>query len=474
MPVRKPIPRPLRRVAGLLLTVLLPVAGGACGGGGPAHVGATVSDVVATVSDQVNTVVIVTWSTDTPSKGFVEFGPTRDLGMKTPVDWIESTDHRAVLVGSPADADVFFRAVVVNEDGSTGASSAVDTIHTGILPVGLPALSVEAPDPGNSFDGYVVVPVLGSTRAVTIINGKGEIVWYHADDRMLDFYRARLGRDGTGVIYNAAQIAGEPSAAAELVRVSFDGSQTSAISVPFLAHDFVELPDGTLGAIAFEDRDVNGERVRGNKLVEIAPDGTQSTIWTSWDCFDPATTPGDDPQQGWTFANALDYDATTETYYVGMRNFSSIAKIPRATGTCEWVVGLYGSTFTFAPGAGRFLHEHQFHVFGDHILVMDNDGAPGNVSRLLEYQLDTSTMVATQVWTYTSNPSVYTFVLGEPLRLADGGTFVNWSTAGQMERLDASGNLMWKLNTSAGFVFGFQTLASSPYQAGGMTVAGSN
>ncbi len=94
---------------------------------------------------------------------------------------------------------------------------------------------------------------------------------------------------------------------------------------------------------------------------------------------------------------------------------------------------------------------------------MDNDGAPGDESRVLEYALDLTTMQATQVWSYIANPSVYTFVLGEPVRLADGGTFVNWSTAGQMERLDPAGASVWKVNTGAGFAFGFHTLAASLY-----------
>jgi hypothetical protein len=141
--------------------------------------------------------------------------------------------------------------------------------------------------------------------------------------------------------------------------------------------------------------------------------------------------------------------------------------VNRASGACEWVLGLYGSTFTFASGAARFLHEHQFDVVGNHILVMDNDGAPGDVSRVLEYALDFTAKTATPVWTYEANPSVYTFVLGEPIRLPDGGTFVNWSTAGQMERLNAAGASVWKLNTDAGFAFGFQTLAPSLYNGGG-------
>ena len=97
---------------------------------------------------------------------------------------------------------------------------------------------------------------------------------------------------------------------------------------------------------------------------------------------------------------------------------------------------------------------------------MDNDGAPGDESRVLEYELDFTAKTATPVWSYVANPSLYTFVLGEPVRLADGGTFINWSTAGQMERLDPGGTSVWKLNTDAGFAFGFQTLTTSLYGGG--------
>jgi hypothetical protein len=308
--------------------------------------------------------------------------------------------------------------------------------------------------------------VLGGITAVTIIDAAGQIVWYHMDDRNLDFYRARLSVDGKSLLYNAAKISGEPSPTSEIVRVSLDGTQTSTIPIPLLAHDFVEHPNGTIGALAFEDRDAAGTRVRGNKLVEVALDGTQRTVWTSWNCFDPAAAPGDDPQQGWTFANALDYDVAEDAYYVGMRNFSSIARVNRETGACDWVLGQYGATLTFAPGASRFLHQHQFEVRGSRILIMDNDGAPGDESRVLEYELDLVAKTATQVSSYIASPSVYTFVLGEPSYLADGGRFVNWSAAGQMERLDSSGTQVWKLNTGAGFVFGFHTLAASLYGGG--------
>jgi hypothetical protein len=248
--------------------------------------------------------------------------------------------------------------------------------------------------------------------------------------------------------------------------VALDGSQTSSIRIPYWVHDFVEHADGTLAAIALETRDNDGTELRGNKIVEVATDGTQKTVWTTWDCFDPATITGDDLEQGWGFANALDYHPDEDAYYVSLRNFSSIMRIDRQRRTCDWVLGLGKPTFTFAAGSARFMHEHQFQVLGNHILVMDNDGAGGHTSRVLEYELDMNNRVAKQVWSYTANPAVYTFVLGEPLRFDDGSTFINWSAAGQMERLDASGTSIWKINTPAGYVFGFHTLADSPYSAG--------
>jgi hypothetical protein len=413
--------------------------------------------VVAEVNEHIATVVNVRWTTELPSIGYVEYGPTQDMELNTPLEATQVQQHAMSLFGLTADTVVYFR--VVTWDGAAASASAIADVRTGDLPVGMPPIT----QTGAGQDGFIVVPILGAKTAVTIINPKGQIVWYHTDERALDFYRARLSLDGKSLIYNAAKISGAPSPVSELVRVALDGSATSSVPVPFLAHDFVEHPDGTLAAIAVEFRDFEGMQLRGDKIVEIAPDGTQRTVWSAWDCFDPAQVKGDNLEQGWTFANSLDFDAAANVYYLGMRNFSSIARINRASGACEWVLGLSAPTFTFAPGSARFLHQHQFQVRGNRILIMDNDGIPGNQSRVLEYELDLTAKVATQVWSYVSSPSVYTFVLGEPIRFDDGSTFINWSAAGQMERLDAAGTSIWKMNTGAGFIFGFQMLASSLY-----------
>lgn len=414
------------------------------------------SDVSAELSD-IATVVRVTWQTSEPSVGYVEYGPTEELGNVTPIEAEATTDHDVTLLGLTASSDYFYRAVTW-ADGRQ-SKSPIEQVQTGPLPGGLPQLTLT----GSGHDAYTIVPTLGARPAILILDPDGRIVWYHLEDRALDFFRARLSVDGKSLLYNAGSVAGDPADETEIVRVALDGSTTNSIPIPLLAHDFVEHSDGTLAAIVVEYRDFEGAELRGEKIVEIAPDGEETTVFSVWDCFDPEQVTGDAIEQGWTFANALDFDPEQNAYYLGLRNFSSIVRIGRDTGSCDWVLGLYGSTFEFADGADRFLHQHQFDVTGNHVLILDNDGRTGGKSRVLEYELDFDEQLATQTWSYVSDPPIYTFALGEPSRLDDGDVFVNWSVAGQLERVSADGEARWTLSTGAGVAFGFHTLARSLY-----------
>lgn len=420
--------------------------------------------VTATPSDEIVTVVHVSWRTDETTTGYVEYGATEALGQRTPVSE-SGRDHEVALLGLQADTTYFYRVVVENEE----EESDIREVTTGSLPGVLPHLDIS----GEPHDLFTLVPIIGRTDAITIIDGEGKLVWYHQEERKLDFYRARLTRDGRFLVYNAATVSGDPAEDSELVLIALDGSRRESLPVPLLAHDFVELPDGSFAAIGVEYRPFAGnDRIpamdlRGNRIVEVGSDGELRTVWTTWDCFDPEETPGEDIEIGWSMANALDYDPESNAYLLGMRNFSSIAKIGRDTGECEWVLGEFGSTFEFASGSERFLHQHQFQLDGNRLLVLDNDGSIDIESRVLEYELDFEAEVATEVWQYLSDPPVYTFVLGEPTRFDDGTLFVNWGGAGQLERVDGDGSASWTVNLPAGFVFGFHTLTPSLYPGGG-------
>jgi hypothetical protein len=398
------------------------------------------------------------------------------LGMTTPLSETPSTEHREILLGLTPQTDCYYRVVTV--DGENAAAGDIEKITTGDQPGGLPTIGTE----GGGHDKYTIVPLLGQNKAVTIINAEGEYVWYYFADSDLDTYRARLSNDGESILFNQGSISGDPAENSSIVRLSLDGLQKTSIPIPLLAHDFVELPDGTLAAIAVEYRAADGgtegtdggiegadggteeDEIKGNKIVEVSPDGSQSVVWTSWDCFDPVAEPGDDPDHGWTFANALDYDPVEDAYYIGLRSFSSIAKITRADYSCEWVLGGWASTISFAEGSTPMLHEHQFQVMESSILVFDNEGLAGQESRAVEFSLDFNSNLATQIWSYSSDPTVYTFVLGDVTRLEDKDTIVNWSVAGRIDRVSPEGDVKWSISTPMGFAFGFHTIADSLYQ----------
>jgi hypothetical protein len=80
---------------------------------------------------------------------------------------------------------------------------------------------------------------------------------------------------------------------------------------------------------------------------------------------------------------------------------------------------------------------------------------------VLEYSIDFETGVATEVWSYLSDPPAYTWVLGEVDRYSNGDTFINWSTAGSMERVTETGDVTWKIRANLGAAFGFNSLAKS-------------
>jgi outer membrane protein assembly factor BamB len=309
----------------------------------------------------------------------------------------------------------------------------------------------------------MILPVLGSVTAPVIVDGSGEIRWYHIDDRGLDVYRALPSVDGKSVLYNAASVSGDPAEDSMIVRVALDGSWEETIEIPLLAHDFVEHPDGTLGVMVTEFREgSDGKEVRGDSIVEIAPDGTMTTVWSAWDCFDPDVEEVDETEDGWTFGNALDYDPDEGVYYQGMRNFSSIARIDPATGTCEWVFGSIGATIEPDSGAATFLHQHQFHVLDDSILIFDNDGAL-STSRAIEFAMADGAVEWEDTWSYTPDPSIYTFVLGDVHRFDDGDTLITWSVSGQIDRVSSAGAVDWQLNSALGYAFGFNTVLSTPY-----------
>ena len=448
----------------LLLLVL------ACKKGGDDDSNGSSNDLVQNVTAEptdVGTVIRVTFDTKEEETATVKFGPD-DLRYETPPTE-KGTHHEVLLVGLPALTEAHYQIVI------GGDTDEERTVETGTVdPSAFQPLTVE----GDGNDLFAGVTMLGSSTRVALLDPEGRYVWTHVDERPgLFSYRMRLLRDGSGVVYNVANVSGEPtSEGTGLVKVPFDGSSETFVALDYMAHDFVELADGTIAGIAFKEGPIpkgcpklyeklGKKTLLGNHIVEVAPDGTQTEVWNSWDCFDPCVDVSDTlddavPEPGWTFTNALDYDEDTDSYLVSMRHLSSIASVSRATGECNWVFGTTPSATT-VPTGEVFEHEHQFEYWPGHMLVFDNDGA-GFVSRVVEYAFDPKEPKADLIWEYHDDP--FSPVLGDVQRADNGDTMIVWSLAGRLDRVTADGESIWSAITNAGTVFGFGEYYTSPYE----------
>lgn len=397
---------------------------------------APTASATLTPSADIPTVATLSWTLEAPARVFVRYGP---YALETPLS-DETTTGAAVLVGIPADTEAAWELV-----DDVGRVLATGAWTTGPLAAGLPTLTAT-----GANDRWIFTPLLGGQHAAVLLAPDGAIVWWHFADAAYDTLRVLPSPDGSGVWFNVARVNAEPAEDSALVHVSWDGAVVTERAVPLLAHDFVAHPDGRLAALqARYDGDV-----RGNALVEVGADGTLTDAWTSWDCFDPVAHPGDTPALGWTFANSL--DRTDTGYLVGLRNLSTVAWVEN--GTCTTLLG--AAAPTVVPD-DPFLHQHQFDLAADDTLVVfDNDGAGGAVSRVVAYTLDGA--VARATWTYTADPPLYAFVLGDVDRLDDDDTFVTWSVAGRLERVAPDGTVRWRLDADLGAAFGFTTLTDGP------------
>ncbi len=420
--------------------------------------GPDITNVEVTVSEVIPTVATVTWETCEATTGYVAFGPGDDRELRTHTELEPATEHSMTLLGVPANTDGSFEIVVVDDDGAESPGD-VGEFTTGGLAPGLPGLEVT----GSGMDQYMVLPMLGSPVGLVILDAAGNFLWWHFEDRGLDVYRAMLSVDGESLLYNAASVSGDVSEDSQIMRVSLDGTQVTAIDVPLLAHEFVEHADGTIGAMIVEYvDDGEGGEIKSNGIVEIAPDGTQTQVWSAMDCFDPEVDVGDDQEYGWTFANALDWDGTY--YYMSLRNFSTVVQIDPRDGSCGWAFGDVGATITPASGSARFMHSHQFEILDGGFLVFDNDGSIAQESRVLEYAFDPVAGTAEQIWEYTTDPAVWSFVLGDVDRFDNGDTLVTWSVNGLIE-LVRDDQPVWTMSSNFGSAFGFNTVREDLYAA---------
>tara|TARA_B100000787_G_scaffold95165_1_gene70259 strand:+ start:1494 stop:2963 length:1470 start_codon:yes stop_codon:yes gene_type:complete len=221
-------------------------------------------------------------------------------------------------------------------------------------------------------------------------------------------------------------------------------------------HDFLALTNGNYVLFAYDEQPYAMDTVvpGGNPnatvegLIIQELDANHNLIfeWKSWDHFHVTDNTYMSPWTGaslpFIHANAIDIDFDGH-FLVSCRGLDEITKIHRTTGEIIWRWGGTKNEFTFVNDY-PFTHQHSIRSLGNNrYLLYDNGNYSGqyypsgnNVSRAVEYELDTNLMEATKVWGFVHPDSLYTPSIGGAQRLPNGNTLINF------------GNLQW-LNTGS-------------------------
>lgn len=418
-----------------------------------------ISEVNATISEHIVTVARVSWSTDVPTTGYVEFGFDESYGHVTNTT-DEGTEHEVLLLGMPADTEIHFR--VVATDGELSGQTADAGVTTGSLPSGTPILTIT----GEVADqwSYQAIPFQGTSYVIAIIDTLGRIVWYDFPEANGNLMRSLVSHDRSEVVYVWAG-SSDSLEEGKIVRVSMDGSEREEISFPYVDHDAALLPDGTIAAIVVTEPPEGSEfegRADADSIVEMAPDGTLTTIWNAWDHIDfEALQPIND--HNWTHANGLDYVAEEDAYYIALKTLGSIAKVDRSTGETQWFINGQLNEFEFPEGTEIVEIQHQFERLDGGILIFDNGSRERGYSRAVELVFDEETLQAEEVWEYIRDPSVQVQAKGDVARFDDGTTQVVWSINGEIQNVTPEGEVFWQLNTELGQALTFVQLVDDLY-----------
>ena len=437
--------------------------------------------IEVTLSDVIPTVATLTWSPGDPAitEARVEFGRGGAAEFSAPVDLVGGEPYTATLLGMKPGTEYGAWVTAETADGAVTTEPAAFT--TGPLPSGLPGLALEVTGDDSDFaaGGFLITAMFTGTPAPVILDGDGDIVWWYLEqDDSFQVNRARLSRDGRWILYWSPNIhglgppGGAPSSSSgggaeqKLVRVSLDGTVEETLDLLDGHHDFVELADGTLAYIEYDTRQEGVEEVHGDRIMEIAPDGAVTEVYSVWDDFEyEGDDPGDPgPPEGWTHANALRHDEADDAYYVSLRAQDGILKIDRATGSLQWALGTPISDFVDPDGGSDFFNaQHGFQVLDGTLLVFNNGDAEDAASRVLEIAVDEDSFGAEVFWEYAPDPTLFCPTLGDVHRFDSGNSLVLFSTAGQVEEVTPEGEVVWRLAADLGGALGYGVWTETLY-----------
>jgi len=446
-----------------------------CGGGGDDDTGipadddtvddgvyAPVSGVSVEVHDDVETLLVVSWTQDADADAaWLEFTFEDDVWSSSPAVARDAGEHSEVVLGVPGDTEVTVR--IVNEIGGEVLASKEEwTETTGEVPDDLPAPSLVSWDEEIDSDGRWLFGSLEAQSSnwysgdfwLFILDRQGRIVWYYEVPGDRCTMHAKVARDGTHLLFEETTIyLGDQGEDSELRRLTLDGEYDEDIEVPFLGSTFDETDEGT---IVFDDYD----QYPTLWLTEQMADGTRRDIWNCNAWIQPlgGSTYQCDPNETLWFPES-------DTILWSMWGSDSAVEIDRQSGDLLRQFGQISGSYTFEPAETGFDMQH-YPNFTDTGTLLVSTHIPGQSGqqRALEFEIDDASQTLVEIWSYGEEVPHYATFAGEAIRLDNGNTLINYGTSADIREVTPDKKTAWEVAWAATYLIGHVTFVSDLYE----------
>ena len=384
------------------------------------------------VSEQVRTVVEVDLRLG-EGRHWIAYGPNEALGHETPVI-LGETEQTVRLLGMRQASDVWFR--LMREVDGEVVEGPLQTLRTGTLPAWLPRFEAT----GEDIEGYVLVSIIdGENNGLWIIDGHGQVGWYHHLGDALVYLEAQFDIHRPAEPFEVLAMVADQDYEVDLgaiERIDAGGQTLERITASLAHHAFTQGPGSDLSWIAFDIRELEGVgQVLGDVLMRY--NGTDSfPVRSTWELFDAPDAEELaiyedylDLGEDWTHANDLVWSEERQSYLLSLRNKHTVIELGE-TGLERMRLGPDGD-WEFAKNGEEPFEQHGPTWTPEGSLIMMSLETLG--TRVVEYSLDTGTQVATLIWHYGLDDNGHMYVLGGVEPIHDGSLLLNWGNRGMLQ-----------------------------------------
>jgi outer membrane protein assembly factor BamB len=338
---------------------------------------------------------------------------------------------------------------------------------TGSLPADLPRFTASGADPSP---GYVA---FAAGNYGMVIDNTGRTVWYHRfpNGPGLNFQPQPNGR------YTARPPTSSPGETGKWVEIDPLGNVTRVLGcadgLQARLHDLLAESNGSYWLMCDRIRTVDLSSsggspqavVMGTGVQHISANGDVLFNWSPFDHIEVDLRDVDGADRtanpiNWTHGNALDLDSDGNVL-LSFRNLNEIIKINTQTGTVMWRMGGSHNQFTLVDvSAPAFARQHGVRSTGaGRLQLLDNLG-DSRGSRAEHYAYDEQLRTLRLISSVASSAGVTALIGGTTQSLPADRFLVSFGNGGSVEEYDAAGNVTWKIDGNAGYVFRAERIRS--------------